>query len=109
MQFQAIAVAVAARGYPAEHFITLEKRVQGPEFTHRLWGERPAHVLAHEAPEPLAQVTRLVGDLVQFTGRCSVDQLMQHIGGDKVGFSQPRNETVAAVELSQMRIDRRRD
>ena len=54
LQFEAIGVAIRTPCYAAEHFITLKKRVEGLQFAHRLWRERPPHMLAHEASEPLA-------------------------------------------------------
>ena len=63
------AVGVLMRRNSTEHFVTLEERVERLEFANRFWRERPAHVLAHEAPKPLAQDASLVGDLVQFAGR----------------------------------------
>ena len=109
MQLQAIDVTAGTQGYAAEHFITLKKRVQGPEFTHRLWRERSAHVLAHEAPEPLAQGARLVSDFVQVPWRRLLGQSLECVRRNKVGLSQPRDETVAAVEPVNRRIGRRCD
>ena len=52
---------------------------------------------------------RLLGDLVQFAACCSLGQPMQHMRWDKVGFSQPRDETVAAVKPINRPVERRRD
>ena len=45
---------IVTQRYSAERFITLEELIQRPELTHRLWRERSAHMLANEAPEPVA-------------------------------------------------------
>ena len=75
----------------------------------RLGRERPAHMLANEASEPLAQSTSLIRNLVQFTRHRSRLQLVQCIRWDKLGLSQPPQEAIAAVEPVNGCIDRRRD
>jgi hypothetical protein len=95
--------------YSAEHFVALEKRVQGPKFVDRLPRERPAHMLAHKAPEPLTQSASLVGDLIQFARRRPLGQRIQGARRNQVGLTQPRDEAVAAVERVNRRVDRRRD
>ena len=67
-QFEAIAVAVAMRDIWLNASSRSRSRVQRRQFAQRLGRQRPAHMLAHEASEPLAQRTRLIGHLVQFTG-----------------------------------------
>jgi len=109
LQFQAIAVAIATYGYPAERFVTLEKLVQGPQFVDHLSRKWPAHMVPHEAPEPLAQGARLFGDLIQFLWRRLCSHRSQPGSRNKAGLSQPRNETVAAIEQINGRIDRRCD
>ena len=89
--------------------IALQKRVQRLEFAERLGGERPAHVVAHEDPEPLAESASLVGDFREVPGRRSRRHCVERARWNEVGLSQPCDETLAAVEPVDTRIDRRRD
>jgi hypothetical protein len=66
-------------------------------------------MLAHEAPEPLAQEARLAGNLVQFAGRRLVDQCIERIRWNQPRLSEPPDETIAAVEPVNRRIDGSRD
>jgi hypothetical protein len=61
-----MAVSILIHRYSAEHFVTLRKRIERLNFADGFWRERPAHVMANEAPEPFAQDARLFGDLFQF-------------------------------------------
>src|SRR5258708_34829091 len=63
-------------------------------------------MLANETSEPLAQSTRLVRHLVQFTRHRSRPQLIQRIRWNKLGLSQPPQEAIAVVEPVNRRIDR---
>src|SRR5260370_37541687 len=66
-------------------------------------------MLANETSEPLAQSTRLVRHLVQFTRHRSRPQLIQRICWNKLGLSQPPQEAIAGVEPVNRRIDRCRN
>ena len=99
----------ATQSYAAEHFITLKKRVQGPEFTHRLWRERPAHVHADKASEPFAQGARLTSDLIEFAGRVCAVSAFERGGRDQLRLSEPRNKALAILEPVDRCFDRRRN
>jgi hypothetical protein len=66
-------------------------------------------VLADKAPEPLAQGSRLIGNLVQFTWHRSRLQLIEYVRWNKLGLSQPLQQAIAAVNPINGCIDRRRD
>jgi len=53
-QFEAIAIAGVMSRYLAERFVALQQPVQGTQFAERLGTQRPARMLANEAPEPFA-------------------------------------------------------
>src|SRR5258705_250914 len=89
--------------------VTFQEAVQEPQFAKRLGRQRPAQMLANEASEPLAQLTGLIGNLVQFTRHRARLQLIQNIRWDKLGLSQPRHEAIAAVQPVDRCIDRCRD
>ena len=108
-EFQAIAVAMAMPRYSAEHLVAFQKPVQRIELAKRPWRKRTAHVLLDKASEPLAQVTSLVGHLVQFARHRALLQSVQCICWNKLGLSQPLQEAIAAVEPVNWSIDRRRD
>src|SRR5580693_10542401 len=99
----------AVARYLAECFVTLQQPVQRPQFDECLGRKRPAHMLANETSEPLAQSTSLVRHLVQFTRHRSRPQLIQRIRWNKLGLSQPPQEAIAVVEPVNRRIDRCRD
>src|SRR5262249_52879940 len=79
------------------------------QFAKRFGRKRPAHMLANETSEPLAQNTSLVRHLVQFTRHRSRPQLIQRIRWNKLGLSQPLQEAIAVVEPVNRGIDRCRD
>src|SRR5215475_11061374 len=95
--------------YLAEHFVALQKPIQRIELAKRPWREWTAHVLLDKASEPLAQITSLVGHLVQFTWHCSRPQSVQCICRNKLGLSQPPQKTISGVEPVDRSVDRRRD
>src|SRR5215470_9468668 len=80
LQLEAIAAVMAILRYPAERLVTLQEPVQRPEFVQRLRRERPAHMLMNEASEPLAQISSLIRNFVQFTWHRSRLQLIQCVG-----------------------------
>src|SRR6516164_7935616 len=91
--------------YSAEHFVAFQKSVQRIELAKRPWRKRTAHVLLDKASEPLAQITSLVGHLVQFARHRALLQSVQCICWNKLGLSQPPRKTITVVEP----VDRRRD
>src|SRR4029077_6544406 len=93
---------------PAERFVTLQEPIQRTQLVQRLGRERPAHMLANEASEPLAQSSSLIGNLVQFTGHRSRLQLVLCVRWHKLGLSQPPQEAIARVEPVHGCIERRR-
>ena len=103
------AAAAATLRHLAEPFVAREELVQGREFVDRLGRERPPHMLAHKTSEPLAQSARLCGDFVQFAWRGLRGQRSQHARRNEVGLGEPSDETIAAVEPINRRIDWRRD
>src|SRR5215813_8618908 len=109
LQLEAIAAVMAISRYPAERLVTRQEPVQRLEFVQRLRRERPAHMLMNEGSEPLAQISSLIRDFVQFTWHRSCLQLSQCTGWHKLGLSHPLQETIAAVEPVHRRVDRRRD
>ena len=109
LQLQAIAVAMALPRYLAERFVAFQKPVQRTELAKRLWRERAPHVLLDKASEPFAQITSLVGHLVQFTWHRSLLHGVQRICWNKLGLIQPLEETIAALEPVDRSVDRRRD
>src|SRR5215469_13896439 len=66
-------------------------------------------MLVDESSEPLAQGTRLIGNLVHLTGHCARPQGIQCVGRHKFGLSEPPQESITAVEPVDRSIDRRRD
>jgi hypothetical protein len=108
-KFQAVAISVAMPHYLAERFVALQDPVQRTEFPERLRRERPAHMFAHEAPEPFAQGADLVCNFVQITRHRSRLQRVEYIDWNKLGLRQPLQEAIAAIEPVNRRIDRRRD
>jgi hypothetical protein len=76
-EFHAAAVAVAMPRYLAERFVTLQEPVERSQFGKRLGRERPAHMLANKASEPLAQSPRLIRNFVQFIRHRSRLQLIR--------------------------------
>src|SRR5215813_11395416 len=66
-------------------------------------------MLMNEASEPLAQLPRLIRDLVQLTRHRSPLELVQCVRRHKPGLSHPLQETIATVEPVHRRIDRRCD
>ena len=109
LQLQAIAVAMAMPRYLAEHFVALQKPIQRIQLAKRPWRKRTAHVLSDKASEPLAEITSLVGHLVQFARHRSLLQSVQCICWNKLGLSQPPRKTITAVEPVDRSVDRRRD
>ncbi len=109
LQLQAINSSVGTQSYAAEHFITLKKRVQAPEFTHRLWRERPAHMHADKVSEPFAQGARLTSDLIEFAGRRLCRQRFERGDRDQLRLSEPRNKALAILEPVDRCFDRRRN
>src|SRR5215813_8401032 len=109
LRFQAVAVAMAMPRDLAERFVTPKELVQRSQILDGPGRERTAHVLVNEMPEPLAQNTRLIRNLIQFTGHRSRFQLIEHNRWNKLGLSQPLQQSVAAVEPVDWFIDRCRD
>jgi hypothetical protein len=109
LQLQPIAAALAVPRYLSERFVALQELIQRPEFRKRFGRERPAHVLVHKAPEPFAQFASLFGNLVQFTWHRSRLQCIKFVCWNKLGLSQPPQETITVVEPVDRRVDRRRD
>lgn len=75
--------------YLTERFVTLQEPVQRTQFAERLGRERPAHMLANEVSEPLAQLSSLIGNFVQFTWHRSRLERIKCIRWNKLGLSQP--------------------
>jgi len=108
-KFQAIAIGVAMPRYLAERFITFQEPIQRTQRLERPGRERPAHMFANEASEPLAQSTSLIRNLVQFTWHRARLQLVECMRRNNLGLSQPLQQAIAAVEPVDRRVDRCRD
>lgn len=107
-KLQASAAAVATLDDLTKPFLAGEKLVQRLEVVDRSRRQRAAHMLAYESPEPFAQGARLFSDFVQFAWRRLCGQRSQRARRNEVGLSEPCDETFAAVEPFNPRIDWRR-
>ena len=95
--------------YPAERLVAFQEAVQRLQFGERPRRQRPAHMLANEAPEPLAQARGPDPQPCPVHRASLAPSALENIRWNKPALSQPPQQPVAIRPASRQRVDRRRD
>ncbi len=82
---------------PAEPFVALQQAVQRLQLAQAFQRQRTAFVLLYEAPEPFTQVSCLIRDLVQLTGKCPRPNSLERASGQFADDVAALNRTLERV------------
>ena len=83
---------------PVEGVIALQQTIQRLQFGKTFRRQRMPLVLTHKAPEPLAQASCLIRDLVELAGECLRPNVLERLRGHKLSsdhaFGYCRRKTI---------------